>query len=102
MNNKKTQKNVSYFCEICEFKTDNKTDYNRHILRPKHLNNKFLIKNDNEKTPQLTNYICSCGKEYKYQSGLCAHKKKCFNNIKNNNNNNENVIINKDNTEITP
>ena len=76
MNNKKTQKNASYFCEICEFKTDNKTDYNRHILTPKHFNNKFLINNNNEKTPQAI-YACHCGKEYKYQSGLCAHKKKC-------------------------
>ena len=23
-------------------------------------------------------FVCHCGKEYKYQSGLCAHKKKCF------------------------
>ena len=77
MNNKKTQKNAPYFCEICEFKTDNKTDYNRHILTPKHSNNKFLINNNNEKTPQQI-FACHCGKEYKYQSGLCAHKKKCL------------------------
>ena len=76
--NKKTQKNALYFCEICEFKTDNKTDYNRHILTPKHYNNKFLITNNNEKTPQTISFNCSCGKEYKYKSGLCAHKKKCF------------------------
>ena len=78
MNNKKTQKNACYFCETCEFKTDNKTDYNRHILTPKHSNNKFLINNNNEKTPQTICFVCHCGKEYKYQSGLCAHKKKCF------------------------
>ena len=74
----KTQKNAFYFCEICEFKTDNKTDYNRHILTPKHSNNKFLINNNNEKTPQTIYFACHCGKEYKYKSGLCAHKKKCF------------------------
>jgi hypothetical protein len=80
MNNKKTQKNAFYFCENCDFKTNNKTDYNRHNLTPKHINNKFLINNNNEKTPQTTIFICSCGKEYKYQSGLCAHKKKCLSN----------------------
>ena len=33
---------VFYFCDICDFKTHNKTDYNRHFNRPKH--NKNVIK----------------------------------------------------------
>jgi len=77
MNNKKTQKNASYFCEKCVFETDNKTDYKRHVLTPKHVNNNKLITNNNKKTDEIFNYGCFCGKEYKYHSGLCAHKKKC-------------------------
>ena len=50
MNNKKTQKNASYLCEICSFKTDNKTDYKSHLTTPKHKNNVNLITNNNEKT----------------------------------------------------
>jgi len=98
MNNKKTQKNASYNCDKCNFKTDNKTDYNRHNLTSKHINNKFLIKNDNEKTPLNLTFLCSCGKEYKYQSGLCGHKKKCFKKIEES----QQVIIEEPENNITP
>jgi hypothetical protein len=82
MNKNKTQKTACYFCEKCNFKTDNKTDYKRHTSTPKHLNNCNLIINNNEKTEKNANYVCFCGNEYKYQSGLCAHKKKCLQNKK--------------------
>ena len=36
METKKTPKNPSFFCEKCDFKTNNKKDYSRHILTPKH------------------------------------------------------------------
>jgi len=32
--------------------------------------------NDNKQMPK-TKYICECGKEYLYNSGLCRHKKSC-------------------------
>ena len=78
MNKNKTPKNACYFCEKCNFKTDNKTDYKRHLTTPKHQNNTILIINDNEKTQKNVKLICLCGNEYKYKSGLCAHKKKCI------------------------
>ena len=62
-----------FICEKCCFITNNKKDYRRHILTPKHINDK----NDNKKDPKIANYPCQCGKEYKYASGLSAHKKKC-------------------------
>jgi len=77
MNNNKTPKNACYYCENCNFKTDNKTDYKRHTSTSKHLNNSNLIINNNNKTEKNASYTCFCGNEYKYQSGLCAHKKKC-------------------------
>ena len=73
----KTQKNAKYVCDICNYKTGNKTDYNRHTTTPKHIINTDLITNHNEKTVKTQIYKCLCGNEYKYQSGLCAHKKKC-------------------------
>ena len=88
MNNKKTQKNASYLCEICSFKTDNKTDYKRHLTTPKHKNNVNLITNNNEKTQKNAKLVCSCGNEYKFKSGLCAHKKKCIKKEETENNNN--------------
>ena len=66
-----------YSCYKCNFVTRNKKDYNRHKLTSKHLDDK----NDNPKNPKLSEvqiYECdNCQKQYTYQSGLCAHKKKC-------------------------
>jgi hypothetical protein len=66
-----TQKNPSiYSCIICDFKTSNKKDYNRHLQTKKHLSNISqckLIK---------TSHDCKCGKTYKDYSGLWRHKKR--------------------------
>ena len=93
MDNKKT-----HFCEPCNFKTFNKADYVRHCKTNKHLmtcnlNNCSM---DNKKTQKnALPWSCECGKIYKFQSGLCKHKKSCLflinNNVNKNNltNNNE-------------
>ena len=65
-----------YDCEICDYHTCNKKDYNKHLLTAKHNNSNNDNKNDNEKIPKL--FICKCGKTYKYASGLSIHKKKCY------------------------
>jgi hypothetical protein len=92
MNKKIRLKNACYFCEFCKFNTDNKTDYNRHILTPKHSNNKILINNSNTNTEKTHIFKCYCGREYKYQSGLSAHKRVCANyNDTNNSNKNMNI-----------
>ena len=72
----KTQKVAKFICEKCEYITSNKFDYNKHLLTAKHINDK----NDNEISQNLAKIAkttCICGKEYKYASGLSAHKKKC-------------------------
>ena len=74
--NKKTLKNAFiFYCEKCAFKCCKKSDWNRHISRPKHLN----LTNPNEKAQKnaKTTYTCDCNKQYKHMSSLCAHKKKC-------------------------
>ena len=77
----------SYVCEICDFITANKKDYSRHILTPKHFKMVNINKNaskSSEKasdmsnnTPNIINYTCNCGKEYKHDSSFYRHKKKC-------------------------
>jgi hypothetical protein len=68
-------------CKVCDFYTDHKSKYNRHIHTQKHKN---LI--EQEKTNTIidhpTNqYVCdACNKSYKYQSGLSRHKQKCSKN----------------------
>ena len=66
-----------YSCVICSFNCSKQSDYDRHILTLKHLNRI----NPNKKTPksaEIKIYNCDCGKEYKHQSSLCNHKKKCM------------------------
>ena len=66
----KSSKNFE--CISCAFNTCRKSQYDRHILTDKHL----FLTNPNKKVP-ADKITCICGKIYKHQSSLCAHKKKC-------------------------
>jgi hypothetical protein len=67
----------TFVCVICHFKCSKKGDWNRHILTDKHKN---LINPNNFTSDYIQKkYNCSCGKNYKHQSTLCAHKKTCKN-----------------------
>ena len=81
MANKNPQKIPKKFiCETCDYCTSNKKDYSKHISTPKHERlmaaNDFECKNP-QKSPNIANYICICGKTYKHMSSLCKHKSKC-------------------------
>ena len=59
-----------YNCEKCNYNTNKKQDYDKHLLTKKHLDANL---NNVENV-----FICNiCNKTYLYQSGLCKHKKKC-------------------------
>jgi ribosomal protein L37AE/L43A len=68
-----------YTCEICEYNTNNKYDFSKHLLTPKHKSRSSnrdlgqkIAKNRNEL------YTCSvCDKSYKSRNGLWYHEKKC-------------------------
>ena len=81
--NKKTPKTPNIFeCSFCDFKCSKLSDWNRHIITPKHKKNENDNKNDkngNKKTPENAETIfkCVCGKNYKHCSGLSRHKKTC-------------------------
>jgi hypothetical protein len=67
-----TQKNPSYLCEKCNFKSDNKKDYNRHLLTAKHKNR------TNIELLEHKALCCeNCNKEYTSRNSLWYHKKKC-------------------------
>jgi len=72
MANKNVAKNSGYSCENCGFITSNKTDYMRHIATAKH-----LAANERLTKKRLQEFLCECGKNYKFQSSLCKHKKAC-------------------------
>ena len=100
MTTEKTKKNeIKYFCEMCNFISFKKTDYNRHLLTSKHLRlqnsvNNTTNNNIENEIIETKKFTCDCGKKYKHHSSLWSHKKKCK--IMNNNKLsiiNENTII---------
>ena len=64
-----------YYCENCDYGTSKKSSYDDHLLSAKH--NKSMV--SHQILPKLcSKYICqNCNKEYKDNSGLWRHKKKC-------------------------
>ena len=79
-----TKKNeTKYCCNLCDFNTSKKTDYNRHLSTVKHknvVNDSKMVVNDSNFTPKNeTMYACKCGRTYKYDSGYYRHIKKCTN-----------------------
>ena len=92
------KKSMIFICDLCNYNTCNKKDYNKHLLTKKHKN----ITNYNEngiKIPEL--YTCTCGKEYKYRASLFNHKKKCnykLNELENNKSETSEIIMENDNS----
>ena len=86
-----------FFCEFCNTKTDNKKDFNKHLLTSKHKKHANLtnIEHISPKNP-ITHNCKKCNKIYKSRVGLWYHEKKC-----------DNKLINEEkiedlNQEITP
>jgi hypothetical protein len=76
----KTSKNINKFvCINCHFSCSKKGDWNRHIMRAKHINLTTSNKIVTQKTSTETNICDICSKEYKSRNGLWNHKKKCNN-----------------------
>ena len=76
MATKKTSgKDPKYVCTYCDFICSSKTDWERHIVRPKHKNNVFG--NDMATEKQQKTYVCDCGKKYVDRTGLWKHKQHC-------------------------
>jgi hypothetical protein len=79
--NFKLEKNLTkYFCEFCDFKCRQKCDWDRHILRPKHLFNQGGNVKEIKKLEKT--FSCMCGRQFKTNSGLWKHQSKCNNLVK--------------------
>lgn len=66
----------NFQCKGCNYKTKNKSDWRKHCQTKKHLRiiGGNVIKNAAEKE----SHVCeTCGKSYKYRSGLSRHMKSC-------------------------
>ena len=65
-------------CKDCYYRTGNKKDYTKHLSTAKH----NMVVNGSKKSPKIpktenNNFVCICGKIYKYDSGYYRHKKVC-------------------------
>jgi hypothetical protein len=66
-----------YVCNYCDFKCAKLSNYNTHILTPKHSQNLNSTKNVDNMLNK-TEYICEyCEKKYKSKSGLWYHHRTC-------------------------
>ena len=63
-----------FYCNICDFISSNKKDFERHLATDKHK----MLTNVDKKTPKNPKpFQCVCGKQYKHRQSLSIHKKKC-------------------------
>ena len=83
----------NYNCELCDYNTCKKSDIQRHETSRKHKMRKKMHQEMRQKTQDLSEektektektekkhnneYLCKCGKKYKYRQSLHVHTKKC-------------------------
>ena len=90
MEKKPRKKPKKYLCKKCDFSSNDKKDYNRHLTTRKHQKNIMDNIRITKKT-EKNNYKCDlCNKKYKYSSGLSKHRKVAHPNV-----NFENEILEK-------
>ena len=71
---------IFFCCEKCDFKSSQKSKYERHLNTRKHK----MLTSEEEKGPEPL-FVCDCGKNYKYRQSLSVHKKmSIFENVQNN------------------
>ena len=76
-NNSSLTKNIKkFYCKLCDFGCNKKGDLNRHITRPKHINNENVA-NTNQLVDKKIS--CKCGSIFNNRTTLWRHKKKCNN-----------------------
>ncbi len=64
-----------YNCEKCNYTTQRKSQYDRHILTAKHIR---IHENTENCSKMFKVYQCErCNNQYKFHSGLWKHKKTC-------------------------
>jgi len=65
-----------YHCKLCDYKCSKKSHWIQHISTRKHKMVYNGTSNDTKNSP-TGQFVCECGRHYKFRSGLYRHKKKC-------------------------
>lgn len=73
------QAKETFYCEPCNYRTERKSSYNKHLLTEKHRRNSNGIEACPIKLCKAeVEYKCdTCGRHYKNRSGLWKHMKNC-------------------------
>ena len=67
-----------FCCELCDFSTSRKNNYNIHLLSKKHKNNEMTTIDNDFKQNLSKKYSCkNCPKAFNDRAGLWRHNKKC-------------------------
>uniref|UniRef100_A0A6C0BVT7 C2H2-type domain-containing protein n=1 Tax=viral metagenome TaxID=1070528 RepID=A0A6C0BVT7_9ZZZZ len=66
-----------FICEVCDYKTCRKSQYERHLFTAKHKNTYNDLQNGLQKVPKSSIFTCNCGKEYLHRQSLYKHKLVC-------------------------
>jgi hypothetical protein len=72
--------NKKYRCKDCDYNTSIKKDFDKHLKTKKHetrTNGYNEVTNCHVENDLSPDYICDCGRIYKYRQGLYRHKKTC-------------------------
>jgi hypothetical protein len=73
-----------FICNKCHYITSKKYNYDKHILTAKH--KKSMVVNENVGKSSTDKFVCkNCNKNYKDNSGLWRHNKKCVQVLNDNN-----------------
>jgi hypothetical protein len=66
---------MSFFCQPCNYRTQRKSNWAKHIKTDKHL---CFAESSHCRTQRGAAFDCEvCGKHYKYLSGLSRHRSRC-------------------------
>jgi len=82
-----SQKPQEFCCEPCKYITNNKKDYNKHLLTSKHEKNTNVteLKQNWDKIPDTKKYTCKCTQTFSNRTSFWRHTKKgCNPNIESN------------------
>ena len=71
-----------FYCDLCDYTSYHKGDFNKHNLTIKHTMFKNVQKTHiNSQIKGITTFTCECSKVYKYNSCLTRHKLVCKKNV---------------------